>query len=195
VARVYASCTWVNQVCSVVCWCVCTQLAGYSHTPGWGKPCCYEYCRSVPGKRPWALKHDLQFWPAWALTRDQNPIRLYRCCYSDPLKCGTWALTQLARDTTVNILVLIGHSLYMTRECKCLREGNILLIHPCLLPGIQRPRWDIIIFIIGASRSDPHTSDVNRDILFNLPSIIPYIPIFYFNDLQYLIQLILWHTT
>ena len=31
-------------------------------------------------------------------------IRLYRSCYSGPLKCGTWALTRewaLARDTTV----------------------------------------------------------------------------------------------
>ena len=54
--------------------------------------------RSVPGKRPWVLKHNSRFSPAWALTRDQNPIRLYRSCYSGPLKCGTWAL---ARDTTV----------------------------------------------------------------------------------------------
>ena len=52
------------------------------------------YC-SVPGKRPWALKHNSQFWSAWALTQDQNSIRLYRSCYSGPLKCGTctWALT------------------------------------------------------------------------------------------------------
>ena len=28
-----------------------------------------HYC-SVPGKRPWALKHNSQFWPAWALTWD-----------------------------------------------------------------------------------------------------------------------------
>ena len=49
---------------------------------------------SVPGKRSWALKHNLQFWPAWVLTRDQNFIRLYRSCYSGPLKCSTWALTR-----------------------------------------------------------------------------------------------------
>ena len=57
--------------------------------------------RSVPGKCP---KHTSQFWPARALTRDQNPIRLYRSCYKGPLKCGTWALTPewaLARDTMV----------------------------------------------------------------------------------------------
>ena len=33
-----------------------------------------------------------------------NSIRLYRRCYSAPLKCGTWALSQewaLARDTMV----------------------------------------------------------------------------------------------
>ena len=57
----------------------------------------YVY-RSVPGKRPWALKHNLRFWTAWALTQDQNSICLYRSCYSGPLKCGTWALAQ---DTTV----------------------------------------------------------------------------------------------
>ena len=27
------------------------------------------YC-SIPGKHPWALKHNLRFWPTWALTRD-----------------------------------------------------------------------------------------------------------------------------
>ena len=52
-----------------------------------------RYYRSVPGKCPWALKHNSQFWPAWVLTRDQNSIRLYRNCYIYPLKWGTWALT------------------------------------------------------------------------------------------------------
>jgi hypothetical protein len=36
--------------------------------------------------------------------RDINCIRLYRSCYIDPLKCGTWALTwelALAWDSTV----------------------------------------------------------------------------------------------
>ena len=55
--------------------------------------------RSVPGKRPWALKHNSRFRPAWALTRDINSICLYGSCNSDPLKFGTWAL---ARDTTVH---------------------------------------------------------------------------------------------
>ena len=31
------------------------------------------YYRSVPGKRPWALKHNSQVWAAWELTRDQIP--------------------------------------------------------------------------------------------------------------------------
>ena len=54
----------------------------------------------------WAPKHNLRFWPAWALTRDQNSIRLYRSCCIDPLKWGTWALTRewaLAQDTTVHV--------------------------------------------------------------------------------------------
>ena len=38
------------------------------------------------------------------ITHNFGPIRLYRSCYSGPLKFGTWALTQewaLAQDTTV----------------------------------------------------------------------------------------------
>ena len=68
--------------------------------------------RSVLGKRPWALKHNLHFWPAWALTRDINSICLYGSCNSDPLKFGTWALTRewvLARDTTVIRHTHLGH--------------------------------------------------------------------------------------
>ena len=56
------------------------------------------------GKCPWALKHNSRFWPAWALTQNQNSTCLYRTCYIDPLKWGTWALTQewaLAQDNTV----------------------------------------------------------------------------------------------
>ena len=34
-------------------------------------------------------------------TLDINSIHLYRSCYIDPLKCGTWAL---AWDTTVLLL-------------------------------------------------------------------------------------------
>ena len=58
------------------------------------------YC-GVPNKRPWALKHYSQFSPSWTLTQDINYcilVCLYRNCYIDPLKCGTWALT---RDTMV----------------------------------------------------------------------------------------------
>ena len=66
------------------------------------------YYHSVPVKHPWALKHNSQFWPTWALTRDINSIFLYRSCYIEPLKCGTWALTWewvLARDTTVLVVL------------------------------------------------------------------------------------------
>ena len=38
----------------------------------------YTY-HGVPGKCPWALKHILQFWAAWALTQDQNSICMYVC--------------------------------------------------------------------------------------------------------------------
>ena len=65
---------------------------------------CTYYYRSVPGKCPWGLEYTSQFWPVWALTRDIISIRLYISCYTDPLECGTWALTRewaLARDTTV----------------------------------------------------------------------------------------------
>ena len=31
----------------------------------------HTYC-SVPGKRPWVLKHTSRFWPTWALTRNTN---------------------------------------------------------------------------------------------------------------------------
>ena len=71
--------------------------------------CNWSY-RSVPGKRPWALKHNSRFRPAWALTQDINSICLYGSCNSDPLKFGTWALTRewaLAQDTTV------VHALYL----------------------------------------------------------------------------------
>ena len=74
--------------------------------------------RSVSGKRPWALKHKSRFWPAWALIQDQNSIRLYRNCYSDPLKCSAWAwawaLTREwapARDAMV-IAVQLLHNYY-----------------------------------------------------------------------------------
>ena len=63
----------------------------------WGSPQLLTY-HSVLGKRPWALKYTLRFWPAWVLTWDIISIRLYRSCYIDPLKWGTWALV---RDTMV----------------------------------------------------------------------------------------------
>ena len=72
--------------------------------------------RSVLGKRPWAVNHKPWFWlVSWTrplppqcwmycITWDITSIRLYRSCYIDPLKCGTWALTRewaSARDTMV----------------------------------------------------------------------------------------------
>ena len=36
--------------------------------------------RNVPGKRLWALKHNSQFWPTWALIQDITLICLYRSC-------------------------------------------------------------------------------------------------------------------
>ena len=41
------------------------------------KPLLPYYYHSIPYKLPWAL------------TRDKNSIRLYRSCYSGPLKCST----------------------------------------------------------------------------------------------------------
>ena len=40
---------------------------------------------SVLGKCPWALKHTSQFWPVWALTRDQNSVHLYRAATVAPV--------------------------------------------------------------------------------------------------------------
>ena len=61
---------------------------------------CYH---SVLGKHPWALKHNSQFWPTWALIQDQTSTR------TGPLEMWTgtymgtyireWAL---AKDTMVN---------------------------------------------------------------------------------------------
>ena len=101
------------------------------------------YC-SVPGKCP-ALKHNSRFWPAWALTRDQNSMHLYRSCYIDPLKWGTWALTwqwALAQDTTVVIII----------DCDFIREVMLL-----------KSLWDVIT-LVKSSFEDWNTtlwSDIN----------------------------------
>ena len=34
--------------------------------------------RSVPGKCPWVLKHNLRFWPAWMLTQDINSMFVWK---------------------------------------------------------------------------------------------------------------------
>ena len=41
----------------------------------------YVYC-SFLSRRTWILKHNLLFWPTWALTLDITSIRLYRSCYN-----------------------------------------------------------------------------------------------------------------
>ena len=41
-----------------------------------GTDICRNMYRSVPGKRPWVLKHTSRFCPAWALTWDIISIRL-----------------------------------------------------------------------------------------------------------------------
>ena len=38
-----------------------------------------DYYRSAPGKPPWALKHNLRFWPTWALTWDYSIV--YVCTH------------------------------------------------------------------------------------------------------------------
>ena len=85
---------------------VCLRKRGVPpcYTIQWATSLDVNY-RSVPGKRPWALKHNSRFWPSRALTWDITSIRLYRSCYIDPLKLGTWVLTRewaLAWDTTVS---------------------------------------------------------------------------------------------
>ena len=49
-----------------------------------------------------------------------------------------------------------------------------------------------VLLVIGASRSEPHTSDVNRDFPFVYIIYLPYVrhslPVFYFNDIQYLFR-------
>ena len=76
------------------------------------------YYNSVPGKRPWALKHNSWFCSEWALTRDITSIILclYGGCYINPLNCVTWALTRewaLARDTRVILLLLPSRAYYV----------------------------------------------------------------------------------
>ena len=48
-----------------------------------------DYC-SVPVKCPWALKHNSQFWPSCALTRDITSIHLYRSCYIEMRYMGAY---------------------------------------------------------------------------------------------------------
>ena len=82
----------INQLATITNFTTSWQLSWH---------CVCKYC-SVPGKRQWALKHNLRFWPAWAFTRDITAIRLYRSCCSGPLKCATWALSW---DTTICVHV------------------------------------------------------------------------------------------
>ena len=98
-----------------------------------------ELYRSIPGKHPWALKRNSWFWAAWALTRDQNSIRLYRSCYSGPLKCSTWVLTWewvLARDTTVCVCVCVWVS-------KCVWLHVCELLHVLCMHARLRVREEV----------------------------------------------------
>ena len=91
-------------------------------------------------------------------------------------------------------------TLYRTTDsCEILSEhGTSLLKIPLLLyhntcVGFAEARpidIETSSLVIGESRSEPHTSDVNQDFPFvyiyvyiYLPSVIPYIPVFYFNDM------------
>ena len=53
----------------------------------------------VPGKHPWALKHNSH---TWVLTRDINCIHLYGSCHIDTLKFGTWWEWVLVWDIMVD---------------------------------------------------------------------------------------------
>ena len=63
---------------------------------------------SVPGKHPWALKHSLQFWPAWALTQDTSSIYICIEAVIDPLKRALTQEWALARDTMVIAITQVG---------------------------------------------------------------------------------------
>ena len=107
----------------------------------------YEY-HSVPGKRPWALKHNSQFWSARALTWDQNSIRLYRSCYRGPLKCGTSVLTREwvpARDTMVHVAMYTGGPVFIP----------VLMNVPPFEEWAKNLNF-VHQTIIGASLSEPH---------------------------------------
>jgi hypothetical protein len=73
--------------------------------------------RSVPGKCPWALKHNSQFWTTWAVTWDITSTCLYKSCYINPLKYGTWALARGPGDSTV--LRRYIHTLYLLSMWYC----------------------------------------------------------------------------
>lgn len=76
----------------------------------------FHIYRSVPGNLRYLLIHKSRFLPAWVLTWDINSIHLYGRGNIDPLKFGTWALTQewvLSQDITVlYYCTMTGVSLY-----------------------------------------------------------------------------------
>ena len=93
--------------------------------------------RSIPSKYmyPWALKHNLQFWPAWVLTWDHNRIlRSCRSCYSGPLKYGTLVLawdtaairtvrgTVQSRDLYYALFHNIIHAHTCTHTCRTIHQ-------------------------------------------------------------------------
>ena len=94
---------------------------------------------NVPGKCPWALQHNLRFWPARALTRDKNFICLYRSCYIEPLKWGTWALTQewaFARN--------VHYSIMVNSVCTCAHVCISWVCCGIIVMNINVPELDII---------------------------------------------------
>ena len=77
-------------------------------------PCCKIRYRSVLGKRPWTLKRNSWFWSIWALTWNQNSIRLYKSWYNGPLKCGTWCLPRILHDNIFWFIVVLLPTLLLS---------------------------------------------------------------------------------
>ena len=88
---------------------------------------------SVPGKRPWALKHSSRFWPAWVLTRDIHvhvtSIRLYRSWY--------WPLKMSYMGTYPGMGACLGH--YSTCTCTSFLSDSPSSSSPSLSLSLDSP--------------------------------------------------------